>query len=54
MPDSGIDYRYSASGTETFLDALDVLNSDNPAVDPEEEAFRRKMQRKKKRRGPRL
>ena len=54
-PDSGIDYRYSASGTATFLDALDVLNSDNPAVDPEEEAFRRKMQRKKKKRhGPRL
>ena len=54
-PDSGIDYRYSASGTATFLDALDVLNSDNPAVDPEEEAFRRKMQRKKtKRHGPRL
>ncbi len=53
--DSGIDYRYSASGTATFLDALDVLNSDNPAVDPEEEAFRRKMQRKKKKRhGPRL
>ena len=54
-PDNGIDYRYSASGTATFLDALDVLNSDNPAVDPEEEAFRRKMQRKKKKRhGPRL
>jgi len=53
--DSGIDYRYSASGTATFLDALDVLNSDNPAVDPEEEAFRRKMLRKKKKRhGPRL
>lgn len=53
--DNGIDYRYSASGTATFLDALDVLNSDNPAVDPEEEAFRRKMQRKKKKRhGPRL
>ena len=54
-PDNGIDYRNSASGTATFLDALDVLNSDNPAVDPEEEAFRRKMQRKKKKRhGPRL
>ena len=53
--DNGIDYRYSASGTATFLDALDVLNSDNPAVDPEKEAFRRKMQRKKKKRhGPRL
>lgn len=50
MPDSGTENRYSASGTTTFLDALDVLNSDNPAVDPEEEAFRRKMQRKKKKR----
>ena len=53
--DSGTEYRYSASGTTTFLDALDFLNSDNPAVDPEEEAFRRRLQRKKKkRRGPRL
>ena len=55
MTDNGTDYRYSASGTASFLDALDVLNSGNPVVDPEEEAFRRKMQRKKKkRRGPRL
>ena len=54
MTNNGSEYHYSASGTATFLDALDVLNSDNPAVDPEEEAFRRKMQRKKKRRGPRL
>ena len=55
MPNSNIEYHYSASGSTTFLDALDVLNSDNPAVDPEEEAFRRKMLRKKKkRRGPRL
>ena len=55
IPNSDTEYHYSASGTATFLDALDVLNSDNPTVDPEEEAFRRKMQRKKKkRRGPRL
>ena len=55
MPNSDTGYHYSASGTAAFLDALDVLNSDNPAVDPEEEAFRRKMQhKKKKRRGPRL
>ena len=55
MPNGNTDYHNSASGTTTFLDALDVLNSDNPAVDPEEEAFRRKMQRKKKKiRGPRL
>ena len=46
----GTEYRYSASGTASFLDALDVLNSDNPAVDPEEEAFRRRLQRKKKKR----
>ncbi len=55
MTDNGTDYRYSASGTASFLDALDVLNSGNPVVDPEEEAFRRKMQRKRKKRNhPRL
>ena len=53
--DSGTEYRYSASGTASFLDALDFLNTDNPVTDAEEEAFRRKLQRKKKkRRGPRL
>ena len=55
MTNNGSEYHSSASDTATFLDALDVLNSDNPVVDPEEEAFRREMQRKKKkRRGPRL
>lgn len=55
IPDSGTEYRYSASSTATFLDALDFLNSDNPVTDAEEEAFRRRLQRKKKkRRGPRL
>ena len=39
----------------SFLDALDILNTDNPVTDAEEEAFRRRLQRKKKkRRGPRL
>ena len=53
--DSGTEYRYSALGTATFLDALDFLNTDNPVTDAEEEAFRRRLQRKKKkRRGPRL
>ena len=53
--DSGTGYRYSASSTASFLDALDFLNTDNPATDAEEEAFRRKLQRKKKkRRGPKL
>ena len=53
--DSGTEYRHSASGTATFLDALDFLNTDNPVTDAEEEAFRRRLQRKKKkRRGPRL
>ena len=48
-------YRYCASGTASFLDALDFLNTDNPVTDAEEEAFRRKLQRKKKkRRGPTL
>ena len=53
--DSGTEYCYSASGTASFLDALDFLNTDNPVTDAEEEAFRRRLQRKKKkRRGPRL
>ena len=54
IPDSGTEYRHSTSGTATFLDALDFLNSDNPVTDAEEEAFRRRLQRKKKRRGPSL
>lgn len=53
--DSGTEYRHSASGTATFLDALDFLNTDNPVTDADEEAFRRRLQRKKKkRRAPRL
>ena len=53
--DSGTEYRHSPSGTASFLDALDFLNTDNPVTDAEEEAFRRKLQRKKKRRrGPKL
>ena len=53
--DSGTEYRYSASGTATFLDALDFLNTDNPVTDAEEDAFRRKLQRKRKKRNrPRL
>ena len=52
---SGTEYHHSTSGTASFLDALDFLNTDNPVTDAEEEAFRRKLQRKKKkRRGPRL
>ena len=53
--DSGTEYRHSASGTASFPDALDFLNTDNPVTDAEEEAFRRKLQRKrKKRRDPKL
>ncbi|MBO5624684.1 MAG: relaxase/mobilization nuclease domain-containing protein [Prevotella sp.] len=53
--DSGTEYRPSVSGTASFLDALDFFNTDNPVTDAEEEAFRRKLQRKKKkRRGPKL
>jgi len=48
--DSSTEYRYSASGTASFLDALDFLNTANPVTDAEEEAFRRKLQRKKKKR----
>ena len=52
---SGNEYRHSVSGTAPFLDALDFLNTDNPVTDAEDEAFRRKLQRKKKkRRSPRL
>ena len=53
--DSGTEYHHSAMGTTSFLDALDFLNTNNPVTDAEEEAFRRKLQhKKKKRRGPRL
>ena len=53
--DSGTEYHYSALGTASFLDALDFLITDNPVTDAEEEAFRRKLQRKKKKRhGPKL
>ena len=49
------EYRNSASNTATFLDALDFLNTDNPVTDAEEETFRRKLQRKRKKRNrPRL
>ena len=45
----------SKGGFASFLDALDILNTDNPVTDAEEAAFRRRLQRKKKkRRGPRL
>lgn len=45
----------SKGGLASFLDALDILNTDNPVTDAEEEVFRRKLQRKKKkRRGTRL
>jgi hypothetical protein len=45
----------SKGGFASFLDALDILNTDNPVTDAEEEAFRHRLQRKKKkRRGPRL
>ena len=55
LDDSGTEYRYSASGTAFFFDALDFLNTDNPVTDAEEEAFRRRLQRKKKKhRSPKL
>ncbi len=44
------DYGHSHSDFEGFGSFL----SDNPAVDPAEEEFRRRMQRKKKRRSPKL
>ena len=45
----------SKGGLASFLDALDILNTDNPVTDAEEEVFRRKLQRKKKkRRGPKI
>lgn len=47
---------YESKGVfASFLDALDFLNTDNPVTDVEEDAFRRRLQRKKKkRRGLRL
>ena len=55
LDDSGTEYRHSASGTAFFFDALDFLNTDNPVTDAEEEAFRRRLQRKKKKhRSPKL
>ena len=49
------EHNESKSGLASFLDALDILNSDNPVTDAEEEAFRRRLQRKKKKhRGLRL
>lgn len=36
---------------EGISDGLGLFDSSNPAVDPEEEAFRRRMQRKRKKRG---
>ena len=50
-----LDQNESKGSSIPFLDALDFLNTDNPVTDAEEEAFRRKLQRrKKKRRGPKL
>ena len=48
--------QYESKGSSiSFLDALEILNDDNPVVDAEEEAFRRKLQRRKKKcRGPKL
>ena len=44
------DYDHSHSD----FDGFGLFTTDNPAVDPAEEEFRRRMQRKKKRRGPKL
>jgi len=38
----------SKGGFASFLDALDILNTDNPVTDAEEEAFRHRLQRKRK------
>ena len=36
------------------IPSLDLFDSNNPVYDPAEEEFRRQMQKKKKKRGPRL
>jgi len=36
------------------IPSLGLFNTNNPVYDPTEEEFRRRMQRKKKKRGPRL
>ena len=46
---------YQSTSHSTFdFPSLGLLDTNNPVYDPAEEEFRRRMQRKKKKRGPRL
>lgn len=47
------DYQSTSHSTFDFP-SLGLFDTNNPVYDPAEEEFRRRMQRKKKKRGPRL
>lgn len=46
--------QYSNHESSISFPSLGLFDTDNPVYDPAEEEFRRRMQRKKKKRGPRL
>ena len=46
--------RYSNRESSFSFQSLGLFDTNNPVYDPAEEEFRRRMQRKKKKRGPRL
>ena len=46
--------QYSSRESTFSFPSLGLLDTNNPVYDPAEEEFRRRMQRKKKKRGPRL
>ena len=53
MQESNSDWQGTSRSTFDFP-SLGLFNTNNPVYDPAEEEFRRRMQRKKKKRGPRL
>ena len=53
MQESNPDYQCKSHSTFNFP-SLGLFDTNNPVYDPAEEEFRRRMQRKKKKRGPRI
>ena len=53
MQEPNPDYQGTSHSTFEFP-SLGLFDTNNPVYDPAEEEFRRRMQRKKKKRGPRL
>ena len=53
MQESNSDWQGTSCSTFDFP-SLGLFDTNNPVYDPAEEEFRRRMQRKKKKRGPRL